>query len=198
MPRILPLVFGLVGLGLLVGAGFTATNTRNLLAVAEEVPGVVVDYTTSTSDGSTTYSPVYEYEFEGRTYRHETNVSTSGRPTVGETETILVDPADPSEAMPDTFMDKWFLPVLLGGMGILFTGIAVLVVVVSVVKGGISRAASALEDAMQERATAMGVTTSDASAPASHTVAATTAGHDDHDPFVDDDEPKTTHSGPFL
>ncbi len=135
MPRILPIIFGLVGLGLLIAGGIATQHTRNLLAVAEEVPGVVVDYTTSTSDGSSTYSPVYEYEFEGRTYRHERSVSSSGRPTMGDTTTMLIDPEDPSTAKSNTFLDKWFLTTLLGGMGALFSVLAIIFTVVILTSG---------------------------------------------------------------
>jgi hypothetical protein len=182
--KVLIIVFGLVGIGLLTGGVIAFQDTKQLVDVAVEVPGTVVDLTSSSSDGSTTYSPVYEYEFAGQTYRHETSVSTSSQPSIGETTTLLVDPDDPTEVKPDTFLDKWFLATILGGLGVLFGGLSVVFMVVGVARrgGGDSFAAASSSWDSDEAA-------SDAPAPSTATMAADDGGDDD-------DAPST--SGPFL
>ena len=49
------------------------------------------------SDGSTTYSPVYGYTYEGVEYKRTTGLSTGHCSlSVGEHVEILVDPSDPT------------------------------------------------------------------------------------------------------
>jgi len=119
--RIVFLIFFLVALGLGGAAYYTGQNTREFLADAREVPGQIVAEEQSTdSEGDASYSPVYSYQVDGEQYRHTSSVSSSSHPNIGETVTILVDPADPTEARADTFMELWFLPVLFGGLAVVF------------------------------------------------------------------------------
>ncbi len=187
MPRLLPIVFAVVGFGLLAGGAIAYQDTRSLLDVAVEVPGRIVDITTSTSDGDTTYSPVYEYEVDGQSYRHESSVSSSSRPTIGETETMLIDPSDPDEAKADTFMDKWFLATLLGGLGAVFAGISTIILIVAV--AGRRSAAHAESTSNPD----LGLPT-DRRSTAATTASATSAAHD---PIAGDDD-RPANRGPFL
>jgi hypothetical protein len=97
-----------------------------------EVEGTVVRLESSSSDGSTTYSPVFSYTYEGQQYEYE-SVNSSNPPTneVGDVETLLVDPANPSKARQNSFWELWLLPVILCptsfGMIILSIGIPLLV-----------------------------------------------------------------------
>lgn len=118
--RVVGFVFLLVGIGLLVGAWFPTKSSLELRDVGEPVPGTITRYTTSHSDDGPSYAPVFRYEVNGQTYEHEQSVSSSSIPNVGETQTLLVDPSDPTNAKPDSFMGMWFLTALLGGMGALF------------------------------------------------------------------------------
>lgn len=84
-----------------------------------EVPGTVVRLESSFSDGSTTYSPVFSYTFEGQNYEYE-SVNSSSPPTnqVGDVETLLVNPANPSKARQNSFWELWLMPCILGPVSI--------------------------------------------------------------------------------
>ena len=178
------LIFALIGAGLIGGSFFTASSTLDLREVAVEVPGQIVGIAESQDDDGTSYAPIYEYEVDGRTLRHESSVSTSSRPTIGDTETLLVDPSDPTRAKADTFMDMWFVPVLLGGLGSVFF----------LIGAGVGLAALA-----------KGRTPSDPAAPSTLGIPGQPSAsssphapdHSGHDPFVGDDDP-TEHRGPFV
>jgi hypothetical protein len=79
-----------------------------------EVQGTVVRLESSSSDGSTTYSPVFSYTYEGQQYEYE-SVNSSSPPTnkVGDVETLLVNPENPSKARQNSFWELWLMPVIL-------------------------------------------------------------------------------------
>jgi hypothetical protein len=79
-----------------------------------EVQGTVVRLESSSSDGSTTYSPVFSYTYEGQQYEYE-SVNSSNPPTnkVGDVETLLVNPENPSKARQNSFWELWLMPVIL-------------------------------------------------------------------------------------
>ena len=79
-----------------------------------EVPGTVVRLESSTSDGSTTYSPVFEYTYNAQKYEYE-SVNSSSPPAnqVGDVETLLVNPNNPNKARQNSFWELWLLPCIL-------------------------------------------------------------------------------------
>jgi hypothetical protein len=79
-----------------------------------EVQGTVTRLESSSSDGSTTYSPVFSYTYEGQQYEYE-SVNSSNPPTnkVGDVETLLVNPENPSKARQNSFWELWLMPVIL-------------------------------------------------------------------------------------
>ena len=98
-----------------------------------EVPGTVVRLESShSSEGGTTYSPVFSYTVDGQQYEYE-SVNSSSPPSneVGDVETLLVDPSKPSKARQNSFWELWLLPCILcpisGVMIILSIGIPLLV-----------------------------------------------------------------------
>lgn len=97
-----------------------------------EVQGTVVRLESSSSDGSTTYSPVFSYTYEGQQYEYE-SVNSSNPPAneVGDVETLLVDPNKPNKARQNSFWELWLLPCILCpvsfGMIVLSIGIPLLV-----------------------------------------------------------------------
>jgi hypothetical protein len=67
----------------------------------EPVDAVVVDLIPSTgTDGDTVYTPVYEYDVAGQTYRYTSLVSIGGIgvPDIGDDKTLLYNPDDPGDA----------------------------------------------------------------------------------------------------
>ena len=126
--RLVGLIFMSIGIVLLVVAGYFVYDHQQFEKTAVTVTGTVVDFHSyiSTSDNSSTtmYSPIFEYEYEGKKY---TYVSTSGSNVkeyeVDERIDIMVNPENPADVLVDSFMEKWFVPALLGFMGTLFTGL---------------------------------------------------------------------------
>ena len=74
------------------------------------------------SDSGSTYRPVVEFH-DARGTRHEFVGSVGSSPPAysrGETVSVIYDPTAPGQAMIDGFMDRYFLPLVFGGMGGVF------------------------------------------------------------------------------
>lgn len=185
---LLPLVFLLVG-GILASIGWSQYQDHESLATdGRQVTGTVIDVKTSTdSEGDTTYAPVYGYEWEGEQRRYTPGSTSSSYPTQGETATLFVDPDDPGRVMADTFMDRWFIPVLLGGLGAVFLAVGLVIALAS-------RRARRGEHAWEQPVVV---------APATSTAAAQTAApkvdarSNRNGPFVGSSQ-KSDPRGPFL
>lgn len=110
-------------LGVGIWYGYTSWQFAN---AGDEVPATVIALTESYSDGSTTYSPIFEYEVDGKTYTYE-SVNSSSPPThrVGEQTTLLVDPEDPERARENSFWELWLLPVIMCPVSLLVAAIAI-------------------------------------------------------------------------
>ena len=121
----------LLFIGLLGGGGYIAYNNYQLRTNGASTTGTVIRLEESTSDGSTSYSPVFQYEVNGQTYEFESQNSSSP-PThrVGEQDTIFYDPENPQKAQIDSFMDMWLAPGLLlcfGGGGVIAINVGALI-----------------------------------------------------------------------
>jgi len=117
------LVFGLIGLAIMIGGGFALDYSRSFDEGGVKAPGIVVDLDYSQdSDGDGSYRPVVEYrDSEGRTRTYHS--STGSNPPnyeVGERVTIIYQRDNPTRAVIDGFFDRWFLPVFLFGFGGIF------------------------------------------------------------------------------
>lgn len=123
--------FAVTGVGLLAGALFSFVQTRDFAARAVEAQGVVTDLARSRSSsrnsGSGSYSPVVAFE-TARGQRIEFTGSLSTNPPAyrpGERVRVLYLPDDPYAAGIGDFWNQWFLSILLGGMGGVFTAVGV-------------------------------------------------------------------------
>lgn len=88
-------ILALVALMLLLGRG----NDKK--RCTQPVTAVVVDNETRRSktmkNHSFTYAPVFEYEYRGQTYRHESSISTNPpRFQVGQRVELMIDPDNPA------------------------------------------------------------------------------------------------------
>jgi hypothetical protein len=108
-------VFLLVGAVLLLGVAFVTVNSLEK-AGGIRVEGVVVE----ANDNQT---PVVEFRTrEGQRIRIEGGISASPTPyRVGERIGVFYDPTDPSAALIDSFLERWFLSLLFGGFATVFT-----------------------------------------------------------------------------
>lgn len=109
------LIFGLLGAAMLSVAIYIFISNQKFLGTAVPVVGVVV---------SNPHQPVIDYEYEGTMHSYYSTVS-SDPPSynMGEEVQIFVNPANPDDVMVNTFTERWFLIALLGGMGLMFSGI---------------------------------------------------------------------------
>jgi hypothetical protein len=122
------IVFSLVG-GLLAMIGvFLLIRTRIFISKAQEVKGTVIQMVYShSSEGGGGYSPVYQF----KTITGQTITVTDGLSSnppmfkTGQTIDVLYDPENPEKARIKKFMSLYFVSILLGGMGLIFGGIGI-------------------------------------------------------------------------
>jgi len=130
--RLVGLIFMSIGMVMLVVVFYLLYTHQQFEKNALTVKGTVVEFQSyesrnKNSSSTTMYTPVFEYEFKGKKYTYvSTSSSNIKEYEVGERLDILVDPENPSEVLVNSFMEKWFLPILLGFMGALFTGLGYL------------------------------------------------------------------------
>lgn len=131
---IIGIVFPLVG-GLLFAIGlFLFVRTRIFLGRAQEVQGTVVRMVyRHSSEGGGGYSPVYQFRtIEGQVIEKQDSLSTN--PPMfkeGQQIDILYDPANPQSARIKKWMSLYFTSVLLAGMGLIFGGIGIVILIFS-------------------------------------------------------------------
>lgn len=133
LSRIVGGIFMGIGIILLAVALYLVYSHQQFEKKAIVVTGKVVDYQSyiSTDDNSSTtmYRPVFEYEYKGKTYTHESSGSSSSKGfEIGDPVDIFIDPDNPDDVLVNSFMEKWFLPLLLGIMGTVFTGMGYLAI----------------------------------------------------------------------
>ena len=94
-----------------VYAAFTAYRLETNGAVTE---GIVIEMDESTTDGSTTYSPIVEYQVDGQTYTFDGGISSNPpQYHVSERVSVRYDKTDPSTAQIDKWSERWLMPVIL-------------------------------------------------------------------------------------
>ncbi|MEQ7128677.1 DUF3592 domain-containing protein [Actinopolymorpha sp. B11F2] len=125
-------IFGLVGSILLVVTVWVVVSTVSFLSSAERLDGKVVELTeqTSSSSGSngsgTAWYPTVEFTVDGETYSFQSSQG-SNPPAyeVGDTVEVAYDPDDPNDARLASVGAAYFVPLITGGLGIVFTPIGV-------------------------------------------------------------------------
>jgi len=128
-PWLFTAIFLTVGLGLLGGGVYSFMSTREFLGNAVSANGVVTDLEErwDSDDSSYTYYPRVRFETEtGQAHEFTGDVGSSPASfDVGEEVRVLFDPADPSGARIDSFMQLWFVSLILGGLGLVFSVVGV-------------------------------------------------------------------------
>lgn len=119
-------VFAGLGVLLAVGAFVGFVRRRALLATWTRAPGVVVSYrvrqTRRNGRRRTFYHPLIRYEAAGREWIHEMPIGSNhkGR-AVGEPVPLLFDPKQPQEACVDGVRERYFVSLVVGAIGVVFT-----------------------------------------------------------------------------
>ena len=129
----LGIVFSLVG-GLLALIGvFLFIRTRVFIGKAQEVKGTVIQMVYSRSSSSNSgggYAPVYQFRtLDGQNIVVQDSLSSNPpRFQVGQEIDVLYESGNPQKARINKWMNLYFMPVLLGGMGLIFGGVGMVIV----------------------------------------------------------------------
>ena len=132
VPLLFILPFVVIGLIFVAIGAVTGWSTWNSLASAQRVEGKVIELVRTESRGRTGkggtvsskpgFAPLVQYQVDGTTYRIQGHVSSSTPSyAVGEGVVILYSPDNPAEGRIDSFTEKWLVPIIFGGSGLLFT-----------------------------------------------------------------------------
>jgi hypothetical protein len=125
---IFSLIFGFVGFILVGLALFFWLRTRAFLGTAQKAQGTVIRMVySSDSDGGGGYSPVYTFRtMSGQVIEVTDNIS-SNPPQFKEGQMIdvLYDPENPGRARINKWFNLYFVPLLLGFLGLVFGGIGI-------------------------------------------------------------------------
>ncbi len=126
--RLVGTIFMSLGGIMLAVVAYVVVSNYQFEQRAIPVKGTVIDYQSHLSSNdqgqsTTMYTPVFQYDFKGKSYTYVSSTSSSSKEyEIDETVEVLVDPEEPAEILINSFWEKWFLPVLLGFMGTLFSG----------------------------------------------------------------------------
>ena len=119
-------VFGFVGMLLFAIGIFILIRTKIFMDKAQEVKGTVIRMVyRRDSDGGGGYSPVYQFRtITGQTIEIADGMSSNPPMfTEGQSVDVLYDPENPNRARITKWSSLYFVPLLLGGLGIIFGGI---------------------------------------------------------------------------
>ncbi len=124
------MVFAALGPTLALGALVSLLLRRARFARWTRGVGTVVGFRVRHSRHKgrmrTYYHPQVRYLADGRAWVHESPVSTrQPRREVGAPVVMIHDPAQPQEACIDEVTEKYFVPLLLGAIGAVFTAVGV-------------------------------------------------------------------------
>ncbi|MBI3535631.1 MAG: DUF3592 domain-containing protein [Deltaproteobacteria bacterium] len=121
-------LFGFVGVGFLIGTGYGYQHTKKFIATSLQAQGKVIELSRhATYDNHNRSAPVYYpvIEFTLPNGKKTEFISNTGSNPpdyeVGDSVTIIYDPAKPRQAKINSFLDIWLLPVVLGFLGTVFT-----------------------------------------------------------------------------
>ncbi|MEL7446060.1 MAG: DUF3592 domain-containing protein [Pseudomonadota bacterium] len=132
------IVFAVFGL-LFAGIGFWLySQDQELAETGLRANGTVIELDRYTDgDGDTMYRPLIEFrDADGTIQQVQSKVSSSSPSFArGEQVSVIYDPGDPSGAIIDTFMQRFFLPLIFGGMGVFFAVIGIGLVIYRTIGG---------------------------------------------------------------
>ena len=114
----------ILGLGLLAGAGYMFSDTRQLIATAEKAQGIVAGFERRSSKGGSTDYPVIEFATASGEVRRFTT-SGPGDYAKGKTVEVLYDAHNPVNARVNLFIELWLGSLALGAFGLLCLGVGI-------------------------------------------------------------------------
>ena len=108
----------LLGVGLLIAAGYAFSDSRQLTCTAEKAPGVVVGFDRRSSKGGSTDYLVIEFATAAGEM-HTFTASGPGDYVKGATVEVLYDASNPAHARVNEFLELWLGSLALGAFGVL-------------------------------------------------------------------------------
>jgi hypothetical protein len=118
---LIPALFGFLGVCLLTPALWFGYQSWEFLRIAESAPGAVAALDWSDDSDTSGARPIVEFEIRGEPYRISGSAwSYPPAYAVGDHVQVLYPPEQPRAARIYSWFDFWFLPVLLGGIGLVF------------------------------------------------------------------------------
>jgi hypothetical protein len=136
MPRWFAAIFLAAGLICLFAAGLVFRHTQAFAARAERAEGEIVDVVYQSARAGETigsYSSVFRFTTrDGRTVQATASVrATTARHRVGDAVRVLYDRSDPTNAVIDSLVDRYFLLIVLLpiGLGLTAFGAPVLIII---------------------------------------------------------------------
>lgn len=112
---------------LLIVSVWYTYSSWNYYSNGVEVQATVTRLESSTSsEGGTTYSPVFRYTVNGQEYEYE-SVNSSDPPSheVGEVVTLLYNPDNPTKARENSFWELWLLPIILCPVSMMMVALSI-------------------------------------------------------------------------
>ncbi len=118
-------IFGGIGLLLLFLAVYFFTDTLQAQKNAFRVKGTVIELERSRgSKGGSVYTPVVEFQLNNQPVKIYGSVASSPPAFErGEVVEVIVNLKNPEESRIDSFMENWFVVLILGLMGSIFSAI---------------------------------------------------------------------------
>lgn len=132
---IFSLAFGGVGFILAALAVIFWLRTQAFLGNAQKAQGTVIRLVySSDSEGGGGYSPVYTFRTMSGQVVEVTDRMSSNPPQFKEGQIIdvLYDPDNPNRARINKWFNLYFVPLLLGFLGLVFGGIGIAVYIASI------------------------------------------------------------------
>ncbi len=125
-----PLIFLVSGIMLLAGAWRHRARTIAFLSKAREATGKVIALEEAPpqqpgADELETYAPVIVFTTHSGQKTRFTSPASSypSRYAVGDFVPVLYEANRPDQARIRSFYDLWFVPLLFGGLGVVFTAV---------------------------------------------------------------------------
>lgn len=119
-------IFATLGVVFVVGAGLVYFKDRSFAESGTRAEGTVVEMIASRdSDGDYTYKPMVQFrDAEGLSHVFTSSVSSSPpQYSTGEAVTVIYAPTSPDRAVIDSFVDRFLMPLIFGGVGTVFAAI---------------------------------------------------------------------------
>jgi len=121
-------IFAFVGLMFVALSIFVWLHTYTFMQTAQvtTATGLLLSYRAGYKSGG--YAAVFRFKtFDGRSVEVEENLRTNPPQfQVGELVDVLYNPEDPRQARINRWMNLYLVPLLFGGMGLIFCGIGFL------------------------------------------------------------------------